>query len=539
MDTKKILSAKESLTSGGKVESGNPLDIADIPAFRTLYNNPPGMLSDLISEMGEHFERREEGESFRLAGALCLAQVIAGRNIIGPTDSKCAFNIFMIASSGGGKGDMIRFIEKYADKLGLSSRISASTVTSTKQIKCALIDAGGSLLYIADDCPEHLSAWSDPRSHLGDTSSWFRSSATSDWSPEITIRTHFTEQLQQAQMPKLINAASIAEGWRVPRVNDADDGAIDYAKLSRMNNETGRRLLHCMGAYEIASSKVKNIRFIPLVTVTPEQGIVTVRKWKADGGMGRSLFIRSPEYIPPMKSERPDLTVNQRIINEIKPRLPESLVSVKFVNDGVAKYYDQLARKIDETRNIEGISGHMGARYGQMVIDLATLCAFMDFSSRDGMQPYIHESHLEWAYGVAMTSLYETRDYLEGEAEFDGLENTEWENLVTKVKKWTESPAFEKPYVSVLKNKLCRDRVSKLIAAADSNSLQVNPDVFTYELLVAISDNRFSPIMLDPENRNRVILSGGGNWTGLRMNSSIRNILSAALKRMRFMRGVK
>lgn len=539
MNTEKLLALKASIKPVGKIDAGNPLDAIDVPEFRDGYQLPPGMLGDLICEIEQHFERREEGESFRLAGAICLAQLIAGRNIIGPTESKCAFNIFMIASSGGGKGDMIKFVEKYADKLGISSRLSSSTMTSTKQIKMALIEAGGFLLYVADDCPEHLQLWSDARSSLGDTSSWFRASATGDWTPEMTIRSAFAEELQKAQQPKLINAASVAEGWRIPRVNDSDEGPIDYVKLSRMNNETGKRLKHCMQAYELSSDKIKNIRFIPLVTVTPDQGLVTVRKWRADGGMGRSLFIRSPEYIPQMKAERPDLQVSTKIINEIKPRIPTSIINVKFKSKEVADYYDLLAKKIDEARNIEGIAGHMGARYGQMVIDLATICAFMDMSSRDGMNPYIQECHLEWAYGVAMKSLYDAREYLEGEAEFDGLENTEWDNLVKKVQKWTESKLFEKPYISGLKNKICRDKVSKIIAAADSNSLQMNPDRFTYELVMAIYENKNSPIMLDPDNPTKIILASGGSWSGLRMNSTMRNILSAALKRMRFMRNIK
>ena len=139
-----------------------------------------------------------------------------------------------------------------------------------------------------------------------------------------------------------------------------------------------------------------------------------------------------------------------------------------------------------------------------------------------------------------MNSMYDLRDYLEGEAEFDGLENTEWDNIVMKVKKCIESKAFaEKPYISVVKNKLCRDRISKIISAADSNSIQVTPDKFTYEVIIAISENRHSPIELDPENPSNIRLSGGGSWSGLRMNASVRNILSSAMKRMRFMRNLK
>lgn len=540
-DSKQIIELKESLKPAGKPDSGNPLDEIDVPEFREGYKIPPGSLGEFMCEIENHFENREEGEVYRLPGAIALAQVMAGRYIIGPSaKNKCATGTFIVGRSGAGKGAPSDFVKAYSENLGITPRVSKSTVTSLRQIKERLIEADGFLLYIADDCPEHLQAWSDTRSPLGETASWFRTSISGDWFPESPVVTLFQEKLASAQNPKLILSAAQAQGWMIPRIGESD-GPIDYRRLAKMNHDIGRRLNHAMQCYDLCVNEkgIQNVRFIPFITVTPEQGIATVRRWEKDGGMGRSLFIKGHEHMPELKNT-PDMEINKTIINEWKPRIPGGFFNVEYANDGVSKYYEMLRRRIDKSSNIPGVIGSVGPRSAQMVIELATLCAFADLSSRNGMTPKINECHIEWAYATVMNSMYDLRDYLEGEAEFDGLENTEWDNIVMKVKKCIESKAFaEKPYISVVKNKLCRDRISKIISAADSNSIQVTPDKFTYEVIIAISENRHSPIELDPENPSNIRLSGGGSWSGLRMNASVRNILSSAMKRMRFMRNLK
>ena len=69
---------------------------------------------------------------------------------------------------------------------------------------------------------------------------------------------------------------------------------------------------------------IENARFIPLITVTPVQGIDAVRSWQKDGGMGRTLFILGrgdDEEMPLLKREQPTGEVNRRIVNEWKQRI--------------------------------------------------------------------------------------------------------------------------------------------------------------------------------------------------------------------------
>lgn len=536
MDLSQIIKDRDSLrasTSEG-IDSGNPLDAIDIPEFHAAYPLPPGALAEFMLNVANNFETREDSERMRIAAALGLAQLIMGRNVLGPTKSKCSFSIFMIAASGGGKGSMINFICAAAKKLGLSERLSISQLTSTKQIKTKLISSGGSLLYIADDCPTHLASWSDPRSPLGETSSWFRSCATMDWEPESTIKRDLADELAKHQNPKTICAIASAQGWSVPRVSGTE-GVIDYKKLANMPHDCGVNLKNAMEAYELACKGVENIKFIPFITATKEQGISTVSKWKADGGMGRSLFILAQEKdIGEKSKKRPNGEVSKSIINEWKPRIPTSVINVKFKDKEVEQYYDILDRRIDSSRNLEGISGHMGARYGQMIIDLATVCAFFDIKARDGQAVFIDVNHLEWAFSVAITSMKEAREFLEGEEESDGLEQTEWEKLVAKVQKWTNSKTFDKPYISTLKNNICRDRVKKIVAASASNNMPMTDDKFTVSLVLAIAENKNSPINLDEENPSKIVLSKSGSWSELKMNPEMRNILGAALKKLRF-----
>lgn len=537
MDLSQIIKDRDALRSSNSegIESGNPLDAIDIPEFHEAYPLPPGGLSEFMLNIANNFEARDESERMRLSGALGLAQLIIGRNVIGPTKSKCSFSVITIAESGGGKGSSLAFIYEAAKKLGITNRLSKSPLTSTKQIKSKLISAGGSLVYIADDCPNHLASWSDPRTPLGETSAWFRSCVTSDWDPEITIQRDFAEELAKVQNPKTIMAIASSQGWSVPKVSGTE-GMIDYKRLSMMPHECGAALKLAMESYELACKGVERVKFIPMITATKDQGISTVSKWKADGGMGRSLFIfaQEPGKIGKKSVKRPDNEVSRAIINEWKPRIPNSLVHVKFKSKDVDNYYDILDRRIDSARNFEGIAGHMGARYGQMVIDLATICAFFDISARNGQDIFVDINHLEWAFSVAITSMKEAREFLEGEQESDGLEQTEWEKLVAKVQKWTNSKSFEKPYISVLKNTICRERVNKIVAASATNSMPMTGDKFTYELVVAITENKKSPIKFDEENPSIILLCNGGSWSDLKMNPEMRNILGIAMKKLRF-----
>ena len=178
-----------------------------------------------------------------------------------------------------------------------------------------------------------------------------------------------------------------------------------------------------------------------------------------------------------------------------------------------------------------------------MIVDLASICAFADLSSRNGMTPVLRDQHLEWAYMTVINHLRSLRDYIEGDVAFSGLEEDEWENIIAKMRKVMAGKKFiNKPYTSVLKSGLCRGRIETIIKAANSNHLQVTPDRFISEVLVSITENRHSPIDIEVSAINggsKIIFRDEGSWSGLRMNASVRNMLSAAVNRMKFMRGLK
>ncbi|MHC1838136.1 hypothetical protein ACYPTD_29645, partial [Klebsiella pneumoniae] len=333
MNTYEIIAMKKSV---GKADSStDPLDEADIPEFREKYKIPPGSLGEFIKEIEKNFERRDDGEKYRLVGALGLAQIMAGRFIIGPTGSKCSTGIFLVARSGAGKQAPVNFIKQYAEALMISDRLCTTTATSLKQIQTSMIEGDGSLLYVVNDDKQHIDSWNDPRSaYLGGTAPWYRSlTDEGGWVPTRTIIRDIEENMAKAMNPKTIVSVAMAEGWIVPRIGGAQDGMIDYKRLSQMDHSVGRNLKKVMAEHELCTRDggIENARFIPLITVTPVQGIDAVRSWQKDGGMGRTLFILGhgdDEEMPLLKREQPAGEVNRRIVNEWKQRILRSITRV-------------------------------------------------------------------------------------------------------------------------------------------------------------------------------------------------------------------
>lgn len=549
MNTYDIIAMKNSMNKSDS--STDPLDEADIAEFHEKYKNPPGSLGEFIEEIEKNFERRHEGERYRLVGALGLAQIMAGRFIIGPTGSKCSTGIFLVARSGAGKQAPVNFIKQYADALMISDRLCTTTATSLKQIQTSMIEGDGSLLYVVNDDKQHIDAWNDPRSaYLGGTAPWYRGlSDEGGWVPTRTIIRDIEEQLAKAMNPKTIVSVAMAEGWIVPRVGGAQDGMIDYKKLSQMDHSIGRNLKKVMSEHELCTRDggIENARFIPLITVTPVQGLDAVRSWQKDGGMGRTLFILGhgdDEDMPVLKKDQPTGSVNRKIVNEWKHRILRSITRVEFESEKVNdKRYELVCHLEKCLGNVEGVIGDVVPRAGQMIVDLASICAFTDLSSRNGMTPVLKEEHLEWAYMTVINHLRSLRDYVEGDVAFSGLEEDEWENIIAKMKKIMEGKKFiAKPYTSVLKSALCRGRIETIIKAANSNHLQVTPERFISEILVSITENRHSPIDIEASaisGGSRIVFRDEGSWNGLRMNASVRNIISSAVKRMKFMRNIK
>lgn len=549
MNTYDIIAAKSAINYN--TASSDPLDEADFPELHEKHKIPPGYLGNFIKEIEENFERREGGDKYRLVGAIGLAQVMAGRFIIGPTGSKCSTGIFLVARSGAGKQAPVNFIKQYAEALSISDRLCTTTATSLKQIQISLIEGDGSLLYVVNDDKQHIDSWNDPRSsYLGGTAPWYRGlSDEGGWVPTRTIIRDMEEQLAKAMNPKTIVSVAMAEGWIVPRVGSSSDGAIDYKRLSQMDHSIGRNLRKVMAEHELCTRDggIENARFIPLITVTPTQGIDAVRSWQKDGGMGRSLFILGhgdDEEMPLLKREQPSGSVNRKIINEWKHRVLHSMTKVEFESEEVNDLRYELVCRIEKCLgNVNGVIGDVVPRAGQMIVDLASICAFTDLSSRNGMTPILKAEHLEWSYITVINHLRSLRDYIEGEVAFSGLEEDEWENILIKLRKVMGGKKFiNKPYSSVLKSGLCRGRIETIIKAANSNHLQVSPDRFISEILIAITENRHSPIDIEVSALNggsKIVMREEGSWSGIRMNASVRNILSAAVNRMKFMRNLK
>ena len=538
-NTISLIEAKKAIP----VFTGDPIDDRlEIPELREAYRTPPGAFMDFMNEIKDNFERREDGDIYRVTGAIGIAQVICGAHIMGPTKSKCAFGTFVCAASGSGKGAPQDFIRKFASELGLIGRVSVSTMSSTKQIQKRLIEAGGSLLYMADDCPKHLKNWSDPRSPLSDMDEFFRSSSTGAYSPTSIIRSEFAEEIEKRTALKTILSASKREGWMIPRLRvnlppdengETPEGPVDYQALAKMPHSTGREIKRLMMIAELLKAEaIKNVRFVPFISITPDSAGEIIRQWTDNGGMGRMLFIHGHDEVPELKSGICSGEISKKLINEWLPRIPDKDFIVGFRDDDAYGRYHELTRRIDALRDVDGITGKVATRYGQLMIDLATLCAFFDFRSRTHDSAVVGEEHIDWAFSMVVKSMRSLRDFMEGEQESDGLEQTEWENILFKIKSVVQTKKFkEKPYLSVISNALYRDKIKKIIDAADSNSFQVDKNIFFSEVIRAISQSQDSPLSFSEENPKYIDINQRCSWKSIRMTPQIRGMLSIYIRK--------
>lgn len=543
-ETKRIIESSENIP----VITGDAIDDRlVIPELAEAYREPPGAFVDFMAEIRDNFERRYDGDVYRIVGAIGLAQAIVGPHIKGPTGSKCAFGTFVASATGSGKGAPNDFVRAYAEKLGISMRVSESIMSSTKQIQMRLIEAGGSLLYIADDCPKHLKSWSSPSGNLSDMDEFFRSSSTGSYSPTTTIRIAFSELLEKRMNPKSIVAASRREGWNIPRIRvgyspdengETPEGPIDYAALAKMPHRTGIEIRRLLVVDELLKQEsIKNARFIPLISITPDSAPEIIRSWTNNGGMGRMLFISGHDELPALRMDVESVgQVNMRIIHEWQSRIPDKDFTVGFRSDEAKARCDFLRLRIDDMRNEPGITGVVATRYGQLMIDLATLCAWFDFSARNGDTAAVDIRHLDWAFSMVVKSMRSLRDFMEGEADFDGLEQTEWNSILGRVRKIIESPSF-KGYISALANKLCRDRVEMIIRAAESVGMKIDARSFSTEVMRAIAQSERSPVRLHENGRSIVIdVDKKGSWDGIKMTQPVIKILSNYVNKTKFTR---
>ncbi len=519
---------------GVKPDNTDPIAHIDIPDARQRIKEPPGELATMCNIIAEHFEKRKDGHMFRLAGAIGVAQVIIGNKLKTPTGSKMMFQVITVAKSGSGKSAPMEFVGEAAIALGVPERYRSSTVTSTKQLMMHTIEAGGAMVYNIDDNKNHLVSWDNDRSPMGETSGFIRSQSSTSipWEVTAPIQRDISAALSDAMNLKLITARSKAEGWLVPRTGDGDESQVDYVRLAQMPHSTGINLGKAMRTAELASKPIDDFKIVPMVSLTPDMAQSIVTNWRANGSMGRSLFLYYAGDVPDFKDDFPKPWNPSKFVNMWKPRIPGITEKAVWAS-GAEAVHKSLSRRMDSIRNEEGIVGIIATRYSQLMTDLATMCAFFDVSARKGKSIEVGVSHLEWAYITCIDSMKAMREYMEGEEETDGLAQTEWGNIVARVRRIVESEVFiTRPSLSTIKNRLVRDGVKKLVSASDSNNMPMTPEKFTHAIVSAIIENKFSPLAMDDLMSTKIIVVPDGSWDNLRMSAEVRNILEYALKKI-------
>lgn len=532
----KMAQASDALMRKSKspVEEEDPIKSLMLPGVSA--HNPPGSLGEFCDIIGKHFQRRPGTELYRIIGALAAAQVIAGRNILTPQNSKIMFQLMLVAPSGSGKTSMIEFAAHAARELGLEERFRGSTVTSLKQLQMAIIEAGGMIVYMVDDQDGHVLSWDNERSPLDGVSSFFRSESSSSlpWSATSPIKKEFAEIMAQAGSAKMLESIARIEGWMLPRIGEKND--IDYKALARMNQDAAKRFAKAKADSDLAQKPIERMKFIPVISMTPDKAKKIVENWKSSGTMGRTFFVCHKDELQGKDRDIPKWE-SRSFVNFWKPRMPKSAMTGRWGEGAKERFYD-LDDLLDSLRNEGGITGQVATRYGQLMLDMATLCAFLDTSSRTVSDFTIETRHLEWAYQACLESLLSLRDYHEGEPAENGLEVSEWQSILGKVRSCVEGNVKfrEKQYVSILSNRICRDRVKDIIDACNSSGMTLNASTFTHKILECVGQYRYAPVERDPNDHKKVRVNTDGNWNDIPMNQEIRNIMTTAMRKMRFMK---
>lgn len=532
----KMAQASDALRRKSKspVEEEDP--IKSLMLTGVSAHNPPGSLGEFCDIIGKHFQRRPGTELYRIIGALAAAQVIAGRNILTPQNSKIMFQLMLVAPSGSGKTSMIEFAAHAARELGLEERFRGSTVTSLKQLQMAIIEAGGMIVYMVDDQDGHVLNWDNERSPLDGVSSFFRSESSSSlpWSATSPIKKEFAEIMAQAGSAKMLESIARIEGWILPRIGEKND--IDYKALARMNQDAAKRFAKAKADSDLAQKPIERMKFIPVISMTPDKAKRIVENWKSSGTMGRTFFVCHKDELQGKDRDIPKWD-SRSFVNFWKPRMPTSAMTGQWGEGSKERFYD-LDDLLDSLRNEGGITGQVATRYGQLMLDMATLCAFLDTSSRTVSDFTIETRHLEWAYQACLESLLSLRDYHEGEPAENGLEVSEWQAILGKVRSCVEGNVKfrEQQYVSILSNRICRDRVKDIIDACNSSGMTLNASTFTHKILECVGQYRYAPVERDPNDHKKVRVNPEGNWNDIPMNQEIRNIMTTAMRKMRFMK---
>lgn len=529
----KIVAARDSLQQAEASPDHDPIKSLMLDGVST--HRPPGALMDFCEIIEKHYERRSGCEPYRIIGALGAAQAIVGRNLLTPTSSKIMFQMMLVARSGSGKTAALDFITAASRALGVPERVKSDLASSLKQIQCAIIEADGSLVYLVDDNEAHVLAWDSERSHLEGTSGFIRanSSTVNPWKATTPIRNDFANDLANIDNKK-IEAAAKSEGWLIPRIDGTRE--IDFVKFSKQNQPIAKDYARAKRNYETACKPIERLKLIPVISLTPDAAHKILKRWKDNGSMGRTFFILKDDLLEETKDNPPEWK-SRSFENEWKPRIPRGVIVAKW-GDGAESRFKELSYAMDSLRNEDGITGPVSARYSQLIIDMATLCAFFDGAARRGSDVFVCNNHLEWAYQACLESMISMRNYHEGADESSNLESDLWAMIVAKVKNCVESnKRFEQfGTVAIIKDRLCRDKVKKIIDICVSEGMHMSADIFTYRVLECISGNKYAPVEIDENNTKKVTVTSGGRWSDVKMNNEIRAILSKASRRLQFMK---
>lgn len=513
-----------------------------IPEWVTAsYGCPPGAMSEFCQVIAENFEVRFGGEKMRIVGAINAGQLIMGNKVLTPEGTKMMFNTVVAAPSGSGKGAPIDFVSDLAFALGLDDRISVNAKTSMKQVQEAALQAGGFLIYNVDDNANHVKAWSNTQNGaFGEFDGFLRTMATqrAPFVAPSPLMRDVMESVAKVLSAKFIGEDSSEKGWIVPRKPAKGDelGSIDFVAISKMDNDIGRRVRAAMKLRDTVMNPVRNFKIVANITLTPEYLEQFIPSWAANGSAGRAFFVFNGEEVGDLQPRSISRQVPRKIINEWKPRIPTAEIVMKWKDKDVEAKVMDLRMAIDQLRHVNGIIGNIATRSAQLMVDLACVCAFLDSSARDGVTDIlVGQAHIEWGFMAAIESLRSYRDYSEGEVESDGLATTEFQNLVSRIRKVTETKAFQdSPTISVIKNRVYNGKAKNVINGMGTPSERVTAEDAVRLLIDQIAESRNPPLIVDPMNPNRILMTEGGDWENIYPQGRLFTLLNRSLAQLKF-----
>lgn len=435
----------------------NELEIFNGERPRAQYYSElaPGLLGECQKAIRDHFEVRSDGSRYRINGALTAALLLAGNKLIQPGGGKVMLMQITLATTGAGKQAAIDFVNKVAEALSLDKCIRIDPVTSTKQLYQAMLLGGGSMVYVSDDNPHHVNAWSDHRNaHMGSFSGELRSMTTAShrWKATIPIVSGLKDEYEKATSDRAIQAMARMEGFQIPtktigkgeKARDVPDLDSPMFKMTAV----GKQMDEISAAYRLAVDGVERASINTVITMTPESARKFMNDSYENGQIGRAFFVNGHDEVPAFKPTLPDKNLPNELISRLRNMLLRTPTEVVFVCDEVEQLATEMRFKIDEMRTEPGPIGKIATRYGGMLYTIATLVAYGDFESggktkATGSRINVQPKHLWWSYFCVIDSLKALDAFYGGDVASDGLAITEWQKMLIAIEKILNRPSFD------------------------------------------------------------------------------------------------